>query len=65
VTRAEFLNALIQASESRAGRTGEKDALAALPDVESRVLRRGALGIHEELSDEIAPLFEAFLDRRP
>jgi hypothetical protein len=28
------------------------------PNVESRVLRRGALGLHEELSDEIAPLIE-------
>jgi pimeloyl-ACP methyl ester carboxylesterase len=43
----------------------EMDALAALPNVESRVLRRGALGIHEELPDEIAPLIEAFLDCRP
>jgi hypothetical protein len=43
----------------------EMDALAALPNVESRVLRRGALGMHEELPDEIAPLIEAFLDRRP
>ena len=43
----------------------EMDALAALPNVESRVLRRGALGIHEELPGEIAPLIEAFLDRRP
>jgi pimeloyl-ACP methyl ester carboxylesterase len=43
----------------------EMDALAALSNVESRVLRRGALGIHEELPDEIAPLIDAFLDRRP
>jgi hypothetical protein len=43
----------------------EMDALAALPNVENRVLWRGALGIHEELPDEIAPLIEAFLDRRP
>jgi pimeloyl-ACP methyl ester carboxylesterase len=43
----------------------EMDVLATLPNVESRVLRRGALGIHEELPDEIAPLIEAFLDRRP
>ena len=43
----------------------EMDTLAALPNVESRVLRRGALGVHEELPDEIAPLIEAFLDRRP
>jgi pimeloyl-ACP methyl ester carboxylesterase len=43
----------------------EMDALAALSNVESRVLRRGALVIHEELPDEIAPLIEAFLDRRP
>jgi pimeloyl-ACP methyl ester carboxylesterase len=43
----------------------EMDALAALPNVESRVLGRGALGMHEELPGEIAPLIEAFLDRRP
>jgi hypothetical protein len=27
--------------------------------------RRGALGIHEELLDETAPLIEVFLERRP
>jgi pimeloyl-ACP methyl ester carboxylesterase len=43
----------------------EMDALAALPNVESQVLQHGALGIHEELPAEIAPLIEAFLDRRP
>ena len=33
-------------------------SLAALPDLESRVRRRGALRSHEELPDKIAPLIE-------
>jgi len=40
----------------------EMTALAALPNVQSHVLERGALGMHEEMPERIAPLISAFLD---
>jgi glycosyltransferase involved in cell wall biosynthesis len=41
------------------------EALAALPGIESRRLDRGALGMAEELAEEIAPLIEGFLSGKP
>jgi pimeloyl-ACP methyl ester carboxylesterase len=39
----------------------EMEALAALPGVESRLLRRGTLGMAEELAGDLAPLINDFL----
>ena len=43
----------------------EMAALAALPNIESRLLRRGTLGMAEELAAEVAPLIEDFLAAQP
>ena len=63
--RLEIPVLVIYGEHTRRRSRAEMDALAALPNVESQVLQHGALGIHEELPAEIAPLIEAFLDRRP
>jgi hypothetical protein len=41
------------------------EVLAALPDIKSKLLARGTLGMAEELAGEIAPLIEGFLSTKP
>jgi hypothetical protein len=41
------------------------EALADLPEIQSRLLGRGTLGMAEELAGEIAPLIEDFLSTEP
>jgi pimeloyl-ACP methyl ester carboxylesterase len=43
----------------------EMETLAALPGIESRLLRRGTLGMAEELAGDIAPLVDGFLSVKP
>ena len=43
----------------------EMEALADLPEVQSRLLGRGTLGMAEELAGEVAPLIEDFLSTKP
>jgi pimeloyl-ACP methyl ester carboxylesterase len=43
----------------------EMEALADLPEIQSRLLGRGTLGMAEELAGEIAPLIEDFLSTEP
>jgi pimeloyl-ACP methyl ester carboxylesterase len=43
----------------------EMAALAALPGIDSRLLRRGTLGMAEELAADVAPLIDGFLAAEP
>jgi pimeloyl-ACP methyl ester carboxylesterase len=43
----------------------EMEAIASLPAVESRLLDRGALGMAEELSGDLAPLIDGFVSGKP
>jgi pimeloyl-ACP methyl ester carboxylesterase len=44
----------------------EMEALASLPGIESRLLRRGTLGMAEELAGDLAPLIDGYLSaKRP
>ena len=43
----------------------EMEVLAALPDIKSKLLARGTLGMAKELAGEIAPLIEGFLSTKP
>lgn len=54
---------LIYGEDTPTRSRAEMDALAELPNVEAHVLGRGALGMHEELPGNIAPLIEAFRAR--
>lgn len=43
----------------------EMAALAELPNVQSHVLERSALGLHEEMPEQLAPLIARFLEAEP
>ncbi len=61
VVKAPLL--LIYGADTPSRSQDEMEALSELPNVETHLLERGALGLHEEMPDVIAPLIERFFGR--